>query len=173
MTLRQRAKSAPWAMLLVAPWLMGQSAPLPESAQQILAAHNAARAAVGVPPLAWKPELAETAREWAEHLAKTRDFTHSTGGKGSGNGENLWMGTKGAYTPDEMVDSWTREKKFFRAGQFPNNSTTGDWAAVAHYTQMIWRETREMGCAIAGNEETEVLVCHYSEPGNVEGEQPY
>ena len=160
-------------MLLAAPCLMGQTAPAPDVAQQILAAHNAARAAVGVPPLVWKPELAETAREWADHLAKTHGFTHSTAGKGSGNGENLWMGTKGAYTPDEMVDAWTREKKYFRAGEFPNNSTTGDWAAVAHYTQMIWRETREVGCAIVANDDQDVLVCHYSEPGNVEGEKPY
>ena len=173
MTERQRTRPAPWAMLLTAPWLMGQAPPLPASAQQILAAHNAARAEVGVAPLVWKPELAAEAQKWADQLARTRGFSHSDGSKRSGNGENLWMGTKGAYTPDEMVGSWVNEKRFFRAGRFPDNSSTGDWAAVAHYTQIIWRETREIGCAIAGNDDQEVLVCHYAEPGNIEGEQPY
>ncbi|MBO9576543.1 MAG: SCP-like extracellular [Sphingobium sp.] len=170
---RRRTWFAPWALLVAAPWLMGQAAPEVDAAQRLLAVHNAARAELGLPPLVWKPELAAEAKSWADHLATTRDFAHSDGSTLSGHGENLWMGSKGAYTPEEMVDSWVREKRFFRSGRFPDNSTTGDWAAVAHYTQIVWRGTREIGCAVASNEEQEILVCHYAEPGNVEGEKPF
>lgn len=160
-------------MLMAAPWLMGQMAPESDAAQRLLAAHNAARAELGIPPLVWKPELAAEAQRWAEHLARTHDFTHSDGSSLSGHGENLWMGSKDAYTPEEMVGSWVKEKRFFRTGRFPDNSTTGNWADVAHYTQVVWRETREIGCAVASNDEQDVLVCHYAEPGNVEGEKAY
>ena len=44
----------------------------------ILAVHNRERAAVGVPPLVWSDKLAADAKTWAEHLAATGKFEHST-----------------------------------------------------------------------------------------------
>jgi uncharacterized protein YkwD len=42
--------------------------PLP--AEPMLAAHNAVRADVGVPPLSWSPSLAGDAAAWADTLAE-------------------------------------------------------------------------------------------------------
>ena len=56
-------------------------------------------------------------------------------------GENLWAGSKGYFTPQAMVDAWIREKKYFRPGTFPDNSVTGRVEDVGHYTQVVWRAT--------------------------------
>lgn len=141
--------------------------------QRILAAHNAARSAIGLAPLTWNARMAEDARQWAVHLAQTGEFSHAGSAGRSGNGENLWAGTKGRYSPDDMVGAWTAEKRFFRTGRFPANSSDGRWESVAHYTQIIWRETREIGCGLAAGKSLDVLVCRYGNPGNILGQMPY
>ena len=44
-----------------------------------------------------------------------------------------------------------------------------------HYTQVVWRTTTTVGCAIAVCEDTseQVWVCHYQPPGNWIGKKPY
>jgi hypothetical protein len=48
-----------------------------------------------------------------------------------------------------------------------------DWHVVGHYTQMIWRGTTRIGCALASSRRWDVLVCRYGPPGNFIGEMPY
>jgi hypothetical protein len=83
------------------------------------------------------------------------------------------MGTRGAFAPGTMVRHWADEKKDFVYGTFPENSRTGDLEDVGHYTQIVWRDTRSVGCAIASNAEDDYLVCRYAASGNVMGEKPY
>ena len=83
------------------------------------------------------------------------------------------MGQDGRFRPEEMVAAWTDEKRLFFPGAFPNVSRSGNWADVAHYTQIIWRDTSEVGCAMAHSSFREVWVCQYSPPGNVVGQRPY
>lgn len=139
-------------------------------AQRLLAAHNSARVAAGVPLLRWDPQLAAGAETYAAQLARTGHLAHSPRQSRPGQGENLWMGSAGAYTPEFMVQSWADERRMFRAGTFPNVSTTGNWADVAHYTQMIWRSTTDVGCAIQRSGRWDVLVCRYSPAGNRDGD---
>jgi hypothetical protein len=72
-----------------------------------------------------------------------------------------------------MVEGWIEEKRHFRPGRFPDNSRTGDFADVGHYTQLMWRATDRVGCALAAGAEEEVLVCRYRTAGNVVGEVPF
>ena len=139
-------------------------------AQQLLDAHNAERARLGLKPLAWSDRLAAAARDWAEQLARMDNLEHSEDSDRDNMGENLWMGTKGDFTPKEMVGGFIDERRDFTPGTFPDVSLTGDWADVGHYTQLIWPDTRQVGCAVADNGESEVLVCRYYPAGNVEGE---
>ena len=88
-------------------------------------------------------------------------------------GENLWAGTRGHYSPERMVGLWIEEKKYYRPGPYPHNSKTGKVADVGHYTQLMWRSTSHVGCAVAQNDRMEFLVCRYSEGGNVVGERPF
>ena len=48
-----------------------------------------------------------------------------------------------------MIDSFVSRARHFRNGKFPHVSSTGNWQDVGHYTQVIWRNTREIGCAVA------------------------
>lgn len=141
---------------------------------RLLAGHNRERAELNLPQLAWNPQLAKSAHRWADHLAVTGKFEHSPNRPGKPlQGENIWGGTVGAYTPEAMVGLWTDEKSAFVYGIFPGNSTTGKVADVAHYTQMVWKNTREVGCAVARNAREEILVCHYAQPGNIIGRKPF
>ena len=145
-------------------------APSDDFARAMLAEHARYRRAVGVPDLAWSPELAAGAAPWARSLAARDTLQHA---QGTGVGENLWMGTAGAYAWSQMVDGWGAEGRHFRAGVFPDVSDTGSWKDVGHYTQMVWRETRAVGCALATNGRSDVLVCRYGPAGNVVGARPF
>ena len=134
-------------------------------AQELLNAHNKYRVQVGVPPLTWSNTLARQAQQWANYLSTKRLFRHSNT---PGQGENLWMGTSRAFSFTNMVKSWGNEKRHFVRGTFPNVSTTGNWSDVGHYTQMVWRNTQQVGCAgVDGGDGNYRLVCRYSPPGNV------
>jgi hypothetical protein len=157
---------------------MALGAQTPEAAapssfsQQILEAHNRYRAAVGVAPLAWSSELAKAAEAWANALTSEQRFAHDPSVQNQG--ENLWMGTAGAFTLTEMVDDWGQERRYFANGIFPNVSTTGSWSDVGHYTQMVWRSTTAVGCAgRTGSDGYYRLVCRYSPAGNVIGRRAF
>jgi hypothetical protein len=141
--------------------------------QRILAVHNRERSGLGLVPLSWNPALARSARRWADYLAATGRFEHAPENDAAPEGENLWAGTKGFFAPEAMVNAWIREKRFFRPGRFPDNSTTGRVEDVGHYTQLVWRATTEVGCAEATSASEDILVCRYAEAGNYRGEQPF
>ncbi len=139
---------------------------------RILATHNAERARLGVGPLTWSPALAAQAAQWAAHLSTLPALEHDD--SLDIEGENLWRGSKDAYTPEDMVDLWIDERAAFQNGVFPEVSKSGQWEDVGHYTQVIWRTTATGGCALttAGGDD-EVLVCRYNEGGNIEGEKTF
>ena len=136
---------------------------------RILAAHNSERARAGVGPLVWDNALGDGAARYATEMAMTGRFAHSDRSLRRGTGENLWMGTHGAFSVEAMVGGWASEKRFFRAGVFPNVSRSGDWEDVGHYTQMIWPSTQRIGCALASTPRVDYLVCRYSGAGNIDG----
>ena len=132
--------------------------------EEILNAHNNYRAEVGVPPLQWSENLAASAQQWAKQLAQTGTFEHSQAG------ENLAQGTTNAFSVTQLVDTWGGEKQYFRNGTFPNVSSSGNWGDVGHYTQIVWRNTTEVGCGLASGNGNDVLVCHYNPAGNFNGQ---
>lgn len=138
---------------------------------RVLASHNAERVRLGVPPLAWSDALAANASRYAAHLAMLPVLEHDD--SIDVEGENLWRGTKGAYSPEDMVNLWIDERRVFVNKPFPYVSTTGDIEDVGHYTQLIWRSTGLVGCAVAEAGEDEVMVCRYMEGGNVMTEMTY
>lgn len=138
----------------------------------MLAAHNRERATAGVSALHWDAQLAASASQWAARVAVHGRLVHESGAAGSGHGENLWIGSVGHFGPETMVGQWAEEKANYVPGSFPFVSRTGRWEDVGHYTQMIWRDTKRVGCAIRSGPAWDVLVCRYSLPGNVAGEAP-
>lgn len=142
-------------------------------AQALLTEHNRARDEAGVPRLRWSVKLAGDAQGWAETLAREGWMRHSSQSEANGAGENLWMGSAGYYAPEAMIGSFVAEKRNFQLGAFPRVSRTGRWEDVGHYTQIVWRDTREVGCAVARNGSDDFLVCRYWPAGNWMGERPF
>ena len=138
---------------------------------RLLAIHNRERAAVGAAPLVWDSGLAAAAAAYGPALERLGKLAHSPPAGRPGQGENLWMGTRDAYALEEMAGGWAEEKRLFRPGIFPAVSTSGKWSDVAHYTQMIWKGTSRMGCAIRKSPRWDFLICRYGPPGNVVGQR--
>ena len=136
----------------------------------VLNAHNAARRRFGVGPVAWSDELAVGALAHAQYMAATGIYGHDqTPGRRHKSGENLWRGSRGVFSYDVMVGVMIEEAGLFRPGAFPDNSVNGDWHAVAHYTQIVWPSTTEVGCAVASSPTTDYFVCRYAPTGNKDG----
>jgi pathogenesis-related protein 1 len=144
-----------------------QSAPLRPGeslARAMLDAHNAVRARVGVPPLVWSPQLAAVAQGWADTLTATHRFAHSPNNR---YGENLYAISGGAASSAQVVGAWADEARGF-------DIRTDRCAGVCgHYTQIVWRTTRAVGCAVASDAYRQVWVCEYDPPGNIVGYRPY
>lgn len=140
-----------------------------DTSARLLAMHNVERARMNIPPLLWDPRLAAGAASYGPTLVRLGYLQHSPRNVRPGQRENLWMGTRGAFSPEQMVGSWIAERREFRPGIFPNVSRTGNWQDVAHYTQLIARETTRVGCAIQPAGQWDYLICRYSPPGNVDG----
>ncbi|MDO9338796.1 MAG: CAP domain-containing protein [Caulobacter sp.] len=137
-------------------------------AGRMLEGHNLARRELGLASLQWDEALARDADDWARGLAYRAQFEHS---HAEGVGENLWMGTVGRFTYEDMLESWAREKLDYRHGAFPDVSPSG--RVVGHYTQMVWSTTTHVGCALAPSDRFEYLVCRYSPQGNWIGQRAY
>jgi hypothetical protein len=161
-------------LALAAPVLQGNVGRLSDLDARLLAVHNRERTAAGLPPLRWDDALAAEAAPWAARLARLDGLEHADDADPDDpEGENLWLGTGGHYSPEDMVGLWIAEKKDYRPGVFPDNSRTGDLEDVGHYTQLMWRQTGRVGCALAQGARDEILVCRYRDAGNVEGERPF
>lgn len=173
MAFRWRRMAVAIAALAAAPVLIGATDLNSNFEYRVLAAQNRERQMMGIEPFSWNAQLAADARRWAKHLASTGKFEHAHERPVEPQGENLWEGTKGYFTIEAMVNGWIREKRNFRPGTFPDNSITGRVEDIGHYTQLMWRRTRQVGCATASGAEQDVLVCRYSDAGNYVGETPF
>lgn len=140
----------------------------------VLGMQNDERESLGLAPLEWDAALAADASRYARSMARTGVFAHSNRASRSvPSGENLWMGTRGAYDYETMIGSFLDEKRLMRrSGRMPDLSTTGRWQDVGHYSQIIWRSTRKVGCALGESAQYDYLVCRYYPAGNVFGQGP-
>jgi hypothetical protein len=140
----------------------------------MLAGPNAARAEQGLEPLRWSDALAADARFYAIQMAQSGRFEHSPLPRGMpAQGENLWTGTRGAYSYREMVGHWVAERRFYVPLPVPGSSNSGRFGDVGHYTQIVWRDTQEVGCAEASSPSDDYVVCRYLPAGNVSGQTAY
>lgn len=140
----------------------------PNFISSVLQQHNTYRKALQLPDLTWSEDLAKDALGWAQHLAKIDNGQHDMSVRGK-EGENIWWGTAGQFSYIDMVTAWGNEKSSFKYGVFPNCGS----GVVGHYTQIVWKNTLSVGCALASNGTTDFFVCRYKVPGNVIGQKPY
>ncbi|EOA32695.1 hypothetical protein CARUB_v10015993mg [Capsella rubella] len=136
--------------------------------REFLHAHNIARESSGVPPLEWDKGLARFADKWAKQRKPVCNMMHSDGPYG----ENIfWYRRKKTWSLEKVVTRWFEER--FNYDTKTNTCASGEMCG--HYTQMVWRATRAVGCARVkcDNGRGYLVVCEYDPPGNYEGESPF
>ncbi|NXL63189.1 CRIS2 protein, partial [Chordeiles acutipennis] len=79
-------------------------------------------------------------------------------------GENLFM-SSGPFLWPNVIQAWYNEEKDFKYGT--GAKTQG--AMIGHYTQLIWYNSYQIGCAVAYcpmSQFNYFYVCQYCPPGN-------
>jgi pathogenesis-related protein 1 len=155
-----------WLIILLTATGDAQSHTLPPHslAREMVDAHNGVRARFREDGLEWSDKLAERAQDWANTLLARKQFSHRPN---SPYGENLFEITGAPGTATQVVKAWAAEDRDYDY----NSNTCRD--VCGHYTQIIWRNTRKVGCAVARGGGREVWVCNYDPPGNFIGQRPY
>ena len=142
------------------PAAAGRAAPRGDAAQGV-DAHNRLRAKHCAAPLSWSAKLADVAQRWANAL---RDRGCMFGHSGGSFGENLAAGTIGTLDPAAVVQMWYDEISQYR---FPDG---GFSMKTGHFTQVVWRGSRRVGCGHSQCKGMDILVCEYDPAGNWEGQ---
>jgi hypothetical protein len=151
----------------------------PMNLQGITLYHNQVRAMVQtqppLPAMKWDPNLAAYAAQWAAMCKDTDAPTglvdHNPNRQNVAGysyiGENIF-GAGGQATAMAAVNAWAAEKANFT---YPNGCS----GSCGHYTQIVWRTSVNLGCALqncAGLQFGSTIVCDYG-PGGNSGGAPY
>jgi len=153
-----------WLILLAGTAWPQPPAPAPPWAYEILQAHNSIRSRLNLPPLVWSGKVAAVAQQWGESLLARNEFVHRPN---SVYGENLFAISGGRASPTQVVSEWASEARNY---DYASNRCMG---VCGHYTQIVWHDTKELGCGLARSARREIWVCDYNPPGNWVGRRPY
>lgn len=170
--------------------------------QQIVLEHNRSRADAdrhvpsglpNLPAVAWSCDAAAIAQTWATQSRGTEGhssrnwreglLSDRTGlqGNAASLGENLgWAVGSQPSVVDSIVASvvsWDNERDDYNHS---NGSCTG---MCGHYTQIVWRESTEVGCGVTRDQIDMpgqgtvwpygyFLACNYHHAGNINGDNP-
>jgi len=153
--------------------------------------------ATNIESLVWDPALASVAQTYAEqciwnHNSNRKAQFYATSGQSMwydstdiGVGENLYGFAPGSYDADAIVygiGSWYKEYPnwSYNTGSYPGTCTTG--TVCGHFTQLVWGNTRYVGCGVAycpngltgwTTRSSSIVVCDYWPPGNYGGRTIY
>ncbi|KAI4349237.1 hypothetical protein L6164_009853 [Bauhinia variegata] len=136
-------------------------------AREFLLAHNVARKKFNEPLYKWDNNLALYAQKQATKLSRNCKMIHSEGPYG----ENIFWGLNLQWKPLEAVTLWYKEYKNYDF----NSHTCATGKKCGHFTQMMWRDSVRLGCAVhmcrlgTGM----LIICEYDPPGNYENENPF
>jgi pathogenesis-related protein 1 len=171
----------------------GHTNPLTQAQiDSFVTAHNQARSGTlnpqpspALPPVTWDPILADVAYNYlskcrdmdatpglVDHNAnRTSDYA-ALGGGPDYVGENIYATTANTVNAAQALSGWMSEAPMFTYGPF----TAGSLAA-GHYTQVVWRASVRIGCAIFNCPTTvmyhDSVLCDYAPGGNITGQTPY
>ncbi|KAM4662523.1 uncharacterized protein O3C94_011005 isoform 2-T2 [Discoglossus pictus] len=130
-------------------------------AQDFLRANNTYRSRHGAKPLQLNPRISQEAQKWAEHLLTLKTLKHSD----TSYGENIWAKSGGpniTVTGQEVADTWYKEEKNY------NFSKPGYQADTGHFTQMVWKTSKEVGVGLASSGKGMfIVVAQYNPSGNI------
>ena len=132
---------------------------------EMLEEHNKYRKIHHVGALKLNKEICKIAQDYAELLAnKLKDLCHSDNYyKDEPLGENLYYCYGVDATGKSVCNSWYNEGK--------RHNYNGDYrSGTGHFSQMIWKESKEVGFGMAKNKKGEIYaVGNYFPAGNILG----
>ncbi|XP_052895153.1 uncharacterized protein LOC128302382 [Anopheles moucheti] len=140
-----------------------------EFERECLKAHNEYRTQHGVLPLKLSKRLCRFAEEWAKVIAARGVLVHRSN---SAYGENIFCSWSSSNTAGssmfvsgrEPVENWYSEIDLHVFGKEPATLKTG------HFSQVVWKDSRELGVGLARNRSGQVfVVANYDPPGNYIG----
>jgi pathogenesis-related protein 1 len=155
--------------------------------QKILNKHNELREKHFKAPLKYSKMLEMSSQTWALHLAKEEGckMVHSHGEFGENifwasaevrktkrSDEKEWHVHRSAQRvkSEKPVQDWYDEIIFY---DYMNNSCKKG-EMCGHYTQVVWKNTKEVGCAAYQcADKSQVWVCQYKPAGNYVGQKPF
>jgi len=140
---------------------------LNDFADDVVKYHNKYRKSHGrVGDLKRNKDLDASAQKWAEHLARTGKLENSNEKyHGEEVGENISSkrSTGGCdYSGENIAEQWYNEAEKFKYGDYQQES--------GHFSQMVWKATKEIGVGKAFSKDGVFVVCHYYPGGNVLGQ---
>jgi len=151
-----------------------------------VSAHNQARSgplapppSPALPPVSWDAILADSVYNYARlcrggtngllsHNDRRSEDYQALGGSGYV-GENIYGTSAPTVTAAAAIALWMSE-----APDYDYNS--GDFGNAGHYTQIVWRASVRIGCAIVDCPALQyhnTVICDYAPGGNILGEKPY
>ena len=129
-----------------------------------LRSHNKYRKIHHSPDLKLNKDICNIAQKYAENLAKNNIMQHSDNTyKGDNLGENIFMCRGIEATGEYVTNSWYEEIKIHNFnGDYQNGS--------GHFTQVVWKESKEVGFGISKNKSGYTYVVgNYFPAGNILG----
>ena len=153
-----------------------------EDQKKALKIHNDARQEVGSPPLVWSSKLEKQALLYAKILARKDEkkrMKHSE----TNDGENMTYSYSAeiinkvitpTFSRTPLTDAslgWYEEINDYRYSKVKKIRIG---PPIGHYTQMVWKDTKQVGIAYAISKKGSVyVVARYYPSGNFIGQYPY
>ena len=137
--------------------------PIEYNISKALEMHNQKRAHHEAPPLNINNELNLLAQEYSENLGKKKKPIHIIY-KDEFLGENIYIYKGKDFNVESMVNAWYDEGKIY------DNNSLNYQKNTSHFTQMIWKETSEVGFGFKRRGNIYYGVAFYYPPGNTLGE---
>ena len=126
--------------------------------------HNYYRRKHHVGPLTINKDLTRIAQSYANKLAATNTFAHSSNKyKGNNMGENLYTCFNKKATGAMATDSWYSEIK-------DHNFRKDFQGKSGHFSQLVWKSSEQVGFGIANKGERYFVVANYYPAGNTIGQ---
>ncbi|KAL2100078.1 hypothetical protein ACEWY4_004472 [Coilia grayii] len=128
--------------------------------REFLEAHNSYRQLHGASSLTMSRDLCRSAQKWADHLLASKKMQHSQ----ADHGENLfyaWSSAPKQLHGKTAVENWYSEIKDYNFRKPGFQSSTG------HFTQVVWKGSKELGVGLATDGNTVIVVGQYLPAGNI------
>jgi pathogenesis-related protein 1 len=152
-------------------WVKGKCVAGNLANSDLLDFQNEARAAVGVNSFIWNSSAAAACASWLNTLAK-KGCAYDHPPEPYPYGQNLAAAED--FDPvSSAVETWVDEGAKYTLATMPNGCSTGNIADCGHYTQVVWRASTSVGCAVNDCNNINYVCCDYYPRGNVLGQKPY